>query len=202
MNEASNNTQAAFMEVIAKKIKGQDNKITALQESIKNLPDNTAPLEQLIATIAALNDNINKNRFPFDKMQEFILRLDAGIRILSHPVETKVIHHHHITKLIWITAGLFIILSLVCSGWYITGRKLDSYITNDTKYRYLRINTAEKGLQQYLDRIDSLEQSNIDLREIVLQTEEKNLKNLEQLQKAERLKGNAKELENKARKKK
>jgi hypothetical protein len=135
MSEPSNNAQAAFMEVIAKKIEGQDNKINTLQESIKNLPDNIAPLEQLIATIAALNDNINKYRFPSDKMQEFILKLDAGIRILSHPVETKVIHCHHIPKSIWIIAMLFITLSLVCSGWYITNNKLDNYIANDTKYR-------------------------------------------------------------------
>jgi hypothetical protein len=134
-------------------------------------------------------------------MQEFTTMLDTGIRILKYPVETKTLHHHHIPKLAWIVASLFIVLAVVCAGWYMTDNKLESFITNDTKYRYLRINTSQKGLQRFLDRIDSLQQSNIDLRKFVLQTEEKNRLDLEMLQKAERSKTEAKELENKARKK-
>jgi hypothetical protein len=202
MSEASNNTQAVFMEITTKKIEVQDKKIDAMQETIKDFPDNTELIQSLISNVNGLQDTIKKNNLPLEKMQQFTAKLDNGIRILRHPVETKVIHHHHIPKLIWVTVGLFIALSLVCAGWYVTGNKLDSYIANDTKYRYLRINTAEKGLHHYLDRVDSLGQSNINLRETVLKTEEKNREDFERLQKAERLKAEVRELENKVKKNK
>ncbi len=95
-------------------------------------------------------------------------------------------------KIILISAGLFITLALVSSGWYMTSSKLDGYIANDTKYRQLRLDTSIRSLQHYLDRIDSMYDARPDMRKIVLETEEKNRKNFERLEKAERLKEEAK----------
>jgi hypothetical protein len=103
-------------------------------------------------------------------------------------------HHHHIPKLIWISAGLFIALCLVCT-------KLDGFIANDTKYRHLRLDTAHKSLQLYLDQLDSVYKAHPDFREKVLEREEEYRLNFERLRKAERLKKEAKNLEKAAGKK-
>lgn len=85
-------------------------------------------------------------------------------------------------------------------GWYLTGSRLAGYIANDTKYRYLRLDTAQKGLQFYLYHIDSLYATYPDLRKKMLQTEEQYRINFERLQRAERLKAEAKDLEKSVRK--
>jgi hypothetical protein len=115
--------------------------------------------------------------------------------LLKQPPVNKVIHHHHIPKLIWISVGLFVALCLVCSGWYVTGTKLDGFVASDTKYRQLRLDTAHKSLQLYLDQLDSVYKTHPDFRERVLETEEEYRLNFERLQKAERLKTEAKSLE-------
>ena len=78
---------------------------------------------------------------------------------------------------------------------YITAGKLNNFIANDTKYRQLRLDTAHKNLQLYLDHLDSLYKIQPDMREKVLETEEEYRRNFERLQKAERLKTEAENLE-------
>ena len=101
-------------------------------------------------------------------------------------------------KLTWIAAGLFIAFALVCSGWYNTCTNLGQYTANDTKYRKLRLDTAQLALQHYLDHIDSLYEMNAGLRKEVLETEHQYRVNYERLQKANRLKEEAKALERSA----
>ncbi len=81
-----------------------------------------------------------------------------------------------------------------------TGSKLDSFMANDTKYRQLRLDTTKRQLQIYLDKIDSLYIARPDMRKIVLEKEEEYQINFEQLQKAERLKVEAKIIEKSVRK--
>lgn len=130
-----------------------------------------------------------------EKLVHFSNRLELAANTLKQPAINKVIHHHYIPKLIWISVGLFIALCLVCSGWYVTSTKLNSFIASDTKYRLLRLDTVHKSLQLYLDHLDSLYKIQPDMREKVLETEEEYRLNFERLQKAERLKTEAKNLE-------
>ncbi len=127
--------------------------------------------------------------------------MDTSISVYKELVKNKIVHHHHVPKVIWITAGLFVAFALVCAGWYSTSNKLDGYIANDTKYRQLRLDTANRSLQSYLDLTDSLYNLDPDVRNIVIKAEERNRKNFERLQKAEHLKAEAKELEKEVRKK-
>ena len=53
-----------------------------------------------------------------------------------------------------------------------TSDKLDGYLASDTKYRQLRLDTANTPLQSYLDVMDSLYNTRTDMRKIVLQKEE------------------------------
>ena len=201
MTDQTNNTQTAFMEVTSKKVDAQDKKITILEEKLKAIPDNKELIQKLISRIDGLQEDVKASRFPMDKLNDFASRLDFGIKLLRQPVENKVLHHHHVTKLLWIAGGLFLSLSLVCAEWYNSGIKLDGYIANDTKYRYLRLDTAEKGLQLFLDRTDSLYNTKSEMRKIVLETEVEYRKNFERLIKAARLKAEAKDLEKEVREK-
>lgn len=196
MNEQTNNTHAAFMEVTSKKIEVQDKKIVAIEEKIKSNPDNTEMIHQLIGTIDGLRKDVKASRFPEDKLDDFLTRLDASTRILTQPVQNKVLHQHHVPKLIWITASLFIVLALVCAGWFNTSSKLEGYIANDTKYRQLRLDTGYIKLQLYLDKTDSLYNVFPDIRKSVIEMEDQNRRNFDRLQKAERLKEEANRLEN------
>ena len=82
-----------------------------------------------------------------------------------------------------------------------TTEKLEGFIANDTKYRQLKLDSANKRLQSNLDAVDSLYQVNPDLRETEILHEERNRKNLEMLQKAVRMESEAKELKRKVNKK-
>ncbi len=195
MNEQNNNTSAAFMEVTTRKVEGQDKKIAAIEEKIKDIPANTELLQKVLNSVDRLRSDIKEASLMPDKLGQFSNRLELATDLLKQPPINKVVHHHHISKLIWISVGLFIALCLVCSGWYITSTKLDGFVASDTKYRHLRLDTAHKGLQLYLDHLDSAYKAHPDFREKVLKTEEEYRLNFERLQKAERLKTEAKILE-------
>ena len=142
---------------------------------------------------------------PDSQIEELSQHLQKNILLLNNPVPKKIIHHHHVPKLIWIAAGLFVVLALVSAGWYITNKKLDGYIASDTKYRYLKLHTANTYLQKLLYHTDSVCRNNLSMREIVINTEEQYRSDFELLQKAnqmnaqaENLKAGAKKLKEKA----
>lgn len=194
MNDQTDTSHAVFMELTSKKMELQDKKIISLEEKLNAFPDNAEPIKELIRKIDDLQQKVAASVFPEKKLNDFCRKLDEGINLLKVPIQNKVQHHHYVPKLIWITAGLFIALSLVCAGWYNTGKKLDGYITNDTKYRYLKLN-ANQALQNYLYRLDSFYTANPNMRKDVFAGEDRNRQNLERMQKAEELKAEASNLE-------
>ena len=201
MDEQVSKTSIAFMEVTSRKVDLQDKKIASLEEKIKNIPDNTDLIQKLIILVETLKEDVKNSHFPVEKVQDLSVKLDKSISLLKQPAKKEIVHHHHIPKIILISVGLFIALALVCSGWYMTAGKLDGYIANDTKYRMLRLDTSLVSLQHYLNKVDSMYDSTPDMRKIVLETEEKNRENFERLEKAERLKEEAGDLEREAKKK-
>ncbi len=201
MNEQLENTSAAFMEVTMKKTEGQDRRIASIEEKVNLIPDNTGLIQKAINSIEGLRNEVKNNRFPTKMLEDFTETINKSFEIYQELVKRKIVHHHHVPKIIWIAAGLFIAFAFACAGWYSTSNKLDSYIASDTKYRQLRLDTANKSLQSYLDQMDSLYYTRTDMRKIVLQQEEDNRKNFERLEKADRLKAEAKELETQARRK-
>ncbi len=197
MDNLTNEASDVFMEVAVKKMELQDKKLSELEERLTNGADHTKDIQQLIASVEGLKTTFNPGQLS-NKVQELSTRLTLAIGILQKPVGNKVNHHHHIPKLIWITAGLFILLSLVCSGWYMTSEKLNGFVANDTKFRKLKLDSANKRLQIDLYQVDSLYRVNPDIREIVIRTEEENKRNLEMLQRARNMENEASELKRKA----
>jgi hypothetical protein len=173
----------------------QDKKIAAIEEKIKDFPSNFELMVDLSANIGGLRTDIQGILLLPEKLEQFSKPLELATNLFRQPREAKVIHHHHVPKLIWIAGGLFLGFCVVFAGWYVTASKLDNFIVNDTKYRKLRVDTAQRGLQLYLDHLDSLFKVETDMRENVLETEEQFRVNFERLHKAERLKRDADDLE-------
>ena len=194
MNEPSNNAQAAFIQVAGKKIESLDNKIEAIEGEMASIPACTAAVNKLIAVVESREPNKAA-------LETLSTNLANCTQLLKQPQQLVTRHEHRLSTKIWLMAGFFLILCLACAGWYNTANKLDNYIANDTKWRYLKLDTARKSFQIYLLSIDSFYNSSIDLRKTVLAQEEQNRLNFERLQEAAQLKAQAKELEIKAKKK-
>src|SRR5690606_23975500 len=105
-----------------KKMEVQDKKLAGMEERIGNLPDMAAGIRQLSNDLAELKAGIGNMRFPASEMQVFSGQLARGLALLQQPPVTKM--QHNIPRLAWITAGLFLTLSLVIAGWYMTSQKL------------------------------------------------------------------------------
>jgi len=139
--------------------------------------------------------------FPETMLNELSEKLTANSFLLKHPAEATVLHHHHFPKMTWVAAGLWLAFTLSLTGLFVTNNKLDAYIENDIKFRHLKLDTGNRRLQIILDREDSLFNSDPDFKNIVIKTEQQYMENFKRLQKAERLKEEAKNLEKQAKEK-
>ena len=194
MEQNTDYTKEAFMEITTSKIAMQEKKFADLEEQLKKFADSKAMLTEAINSIELWKEELIKSKIPVEIFTVFSSRLNKNSQLLEQAAKNKVQHHHHIPKLIWITAGLFITVALVLSGWYATIQKANEYITNDTRYRYLKLDTTYY-LQSYLYRVDSLYKTMPDMRKNVFEEEQRLRENFEKLQKAEALRVEAKGLE-------
>jgi len=196
MKEQPNNANEAFEEIVRDKIEDQDKRITGLESMLSQFNNYSPEISQIKRGIEEINTRVKNISFPEKQMQELSNNLDAGIKLLRQPVQNKVLHHHHIPKVIFIACGLFIVICLICTGWYMTSKSLDQYKAGDTKYRYLKL-YDNKSLRQLLNITDSLFLINSGMRDSVIQQEEQFRKKLEMLEQAAEMEQKAKELKEK-----
>jgi len=137
------------------RIQAQDEKLTRMEENIKAIPDRSKDWEETKATILELVVVSKGQKTLMEKLHGFFRSLDIAVNLLRHPVESKVQHHHHFPKIAWITAGLFLILCLVCSGWYMTSRTIEQHRAGDIKYRDLKL-LSDSAMLRFLWRLDSI----------------------------------------------
>ena len=195
MEQNTDNTSQFFMEITSNKIAKQEKRFDVLEEKLKELAENKTTLIQIMQSIKLWKEDILQSTLPADTLKIFSARLDINSQLLQQVAKNKVQHHHHIPKLIWITAGLFISLALALSGWYATTQKANQFIANDTKYRYLKIDSTQRLIHNYLLHIDSLYKTMPDMRQHVFEEEQRLQENFEKLQKAEALRVEAKNVE-------
>ncbi|PVD50005.1 hypothetical protein DC498_22040 [Terrimonas sp.] len=195
MNSESENSSNAFVEVAINKMEKQDKKIQEIETLLQKQIAHNAEIKQLVNAIESLQEQLQQESIAEHKVSALNQQMDKLISKLNTAPIHEVVHHHHIPKIIWVIILLAVILCIVCAGWFYTGQKLDGFIANDTKYRALKLDTAIHPLQKYLDRLDSVYTVNPDLRENVLQKEQEYLDNFYRVQKALRLKEEARRLE-------
>lgn len=189
--EYSNN---AFIEVAMNKMEKQDERMANIEALIKKQTDNTE-INKLVAAIESLKEKACNTGISGKNIFSLNMQMEKLISQLNTIPDHKVLHHHHVPKIIWATAGLMIALCIVCIGWFYTSKKLDGFIASDTKYRALRLDTSHKFFQQYLDFVDSVYIINPDMRNVILQKEEEYEMNFKRMQKALELKEEAEKLE-------
>ena len=194
MEQNKDTTKEVSMEITSNKIAKQEKRFEIIEEQLKAFADNKVMLAEAIHSIELWKKEIIKSTISIEVFELFSSRLNKNNHLLEQTAKTKVQHHHHIPKLIWITAGLFISLALALSGWYATSQKANEFIANDTRCRYLKLDTTQY-LQVYLYRVDSLYKTMPDMRKYVFEEEKRLQKNFEKLQKAKKLRGEAKGLE-------
>jgi hypothetical protein len=180
MTVQNNDMATPFMEIVTNKIKKQDEQIAGIQEKLKTIPDTTPELIDIKKQLAEIKVAITAIKFPTKQMDDLSGNLATSVAILKHPVENKVIHHHHIPKIIMVSVVLFLALCLAFCGWYNTSQKLDQYQANDYKYRFLKLRN-NPALHQLLLFTDSLHQTNPSFADEVLHGEDSVRKMIQQL---------------------
>jgi hypothetical protein len=185
-------------------VKELSEKITSMLERLENSTlenDDPSKLEKLISNgMEKIRAAVKNDALPGNALTELSQQIAQNILLLKNPVPQKNIHHHHVPKISWIAAGLIIALAIVTSGWYMAIAKSNEYIASDTKYRYLKLDTANFYLQKLLSRTDSLNHKNENMREVVIEMEEKYRNNFEILQRAQRMNAEAENLKASAKK--
>ena len=186
-----------LMKSVIEKVEAQENKIGEIEAGIKNIPDNTVGIADVKNAVKSIKEIAESISFPIQEMRELSKAIIEVRDRLNRPVTSTVQHHHYIPKIIWLCIVLFVSLAVVCTGWYMTANTLTEYKANDTKYRYLKLN-SNKSLLDLLYRTDSLFRTDAGLRDSVIQQEEENQRIFEMLQKANNMEREAEELKRKA----
>ncbi|WP_431216287.1 hypothetical protein ACQ86N_17635 [Puia sp. P3] len=82
------------------------------------------------ADLRSILENERQLKWADGKMQELNKRLDNVLTVLSKPPQSEAHHHHHFPAILWATAGLFLVLCLVSSGWLMTSQRMEQFKTN------------------------------------------------------------------------
>src|SRR4051794_10736628 len=94
-----------LLDSVIDKVDAHDKKIGELSERIQQTPNYQDAFVRIEDTINELRSDVQKITFPEKEMREFSGRLIVGINLLKQPVEQKILHHHHVHKIIWISVG-------------------------------------------------------------------------------------------------
>lgn len=137
------------------RIQGQDEKLTQLENTVKVIPEHSSSIAEIKRDTQDIMSIGREQKTMMERLQKFFTALEITTHLLRHPTPAKVEHHHHFPKITWSTAGLFLALCLVSSGWYMTARNAEQYQANDIKYRELKLE-ADSAFLQYLYKLDSL----------------------------------------------
>jgi hypothetical protein len=167
------------------RIQTQEEKLALVEKKVNAIPDHSKDFEEVKTGVRDLKAVSNGQNAIMEKLQVFFTSLEIAVALLRRPVKSQVYHHHHVPKIIWIAAGLFLALCLVCSGWYMTARDSGQYQANDIKYRQLKLE-ADSAFHQYLVQLDSIYLTDPDkMRNNVIEQErlkQKRLELIDQLQ--------------------
>jgi hypothetical protein len=168
MDEEKQKQSDIFNDTVAKAVENQQERTQEHNKRIGIVEQEIQKLSGLPKDIAEIKDSLNLVKrngitalLPNEKSEKLSENLSVAIPLIRQLIENKIQHHHYIPKLMWITAGLFVILCLTCVGWTMTSGKLDQYRASDTKYRKLKL-LPDSVVIIYLNKLDSLYASNPD----------------------------------------
>ncbi len=142
-----------------------------LQEThkrIKGLELNRGALE------TTQQEFIERSAAPLKQMETLSLQMTIHGELLKKPLIQKLVHEHHLPKLLYATIALFCICLVLAMGWYESAKRLDQYQNNDTKWRRLLLDARPVLTKIMQDVSDSVAQDPDKTRESVKAEEDHN----------------------------
>lgn len=163
-----------FKDTMIAKTDQHDNRLSDLESKIVTASEMKEDLEQSRKVLAETKELLTS--LPISRLQILTIALETNTKAHQQPQEIK--HHHHLHWVAYVAGGLFLLLCLFAAGWYMTAGKLDDFVANDTKYRYLKLSNSIEA-KKMIHEADSIFRSNDDLRDWVLIQEENRSRQVE-----------------------
>jgi hypothetical protein len=168
MDQEEQKQSDIFKDTVAKAVEKQQEKTQDHHKRIGIVEQEIQKLSGLPKDIAEIKDSLHLVKrnsisalLPNEKSEKLAENLSVAIPLIKKLIENKIQHHHHVPKLFWIVAALFILLSLVCAGWYVTASREDQHLAGDIKYRQLKL-LADTTFLRSLWKLDSVYSANPD----------------------------------------
>jgi hypothetical protein len=168
MDQEKQKQSDIFKDTVAKAVEKQQEKTQDHHKRIGIVEQEIQKLSGLPKDVAEIKDSLNLVKrnsvtalLPNEKSEKLAENLSVAIPLIGKLIENKIQHHHHIPKLLWVAAALFLLLSLVCAGWYVTASREDQHLAGDIKYRQLKL-MADTTFLRSLWKLDSVYSANPD----------------------------------------
>jgi hypothetical protein len=167
-----------FKDTVAEAVEKQQEKTQDHNKRIGIVEQEIQKLSILPKDIAEIKDSLNlikRNSVTAlllnEKSEKLAENLSVAIPLMGKLMENKIQHHHHVPKLFWIAAALFLLLSLVCAGWYVSATREDQHLAGDIKYRELKL-MADTTFLRSLWKLDSVYSANPDSVRVNVEAQE------------------------------
>ena len=145
------------------------------QQSIQETKEQVSSLHQKMETFKK-EQQILMQRIdvPIEQLEDFGARIDSHSELLKKPLIQKVVHEHHVPKLLYATVAFFCVCVSFGVGWFQTGQHLNQYRNNDTKWRKLLLGAKPILTEIMQDVSTNVEQNPDNVRDSVEKEETHN----------------------------
>lgn len=132
------------------------------QQSIQETKEQVSSLHQKMETFKKEQQILMQRiAVPIEQLEDFGASIDSHSELLKKPLIQKVVHEHHVPKLLYATVALFCVCVSFGVGWFQTGQHLNQYRNNDTKWRKLLLG-AKPILTEIMQEVSTNVEQNPD----------------------------------------
>ena len=132
------------------------------QQSIQETKEQVSSLHQKMETFKKEQQILMQRiAVPIEQLEDFGAKIDFHGELLKKPLIQKVVHEHHVPKLLYATVALFCVCISFGVGWFQTGQHLNQYRNNDTKWRKLLL-SAKPILTEIMQNVSTNVEQNPD----------------------------------------
>lgn len=123
------------------------------QQSFRESQGRILNLDKAVATLKTGQEALlQRITAPISQLEDLGKKIDSHAKLLKIPLTQKVVHEHHVPKLLYATVALFCICLCLGMGWFQTGQRLNQYRNNDTRWRKLLL-VAKPALTKIMQNI-------------------------------------------------
>ncbi len=145
------------------------------QQSIRETKEQVSSLHQKMETFKKEQQMLMQRiAVPIEQLEDFGVKIDSHSELLKKPLIQKVVHEHHVPKLLYVTVALFCVCVSFGVGWFQTGQHLNQYRNNDTKWRKLLLGAKPILTEIMQDLSTNVEQNPDNVRDSVEKEETHN----------------------------